>query len=131
MKISHHLQTRFRDCDAFGHVNNAVYLNYLEEARCTWLEALIAKRPIELRDIPIILASVHIDYLSPARFREDLQIDVQVARVGRKSFDLTYELRAGDRLLAKASTVQVYFDYDAQCSIPIPEEMRERLSETL
>lgn len=125
-KFTHELCVRFRDCDAFQHVNNAVYLTYLEEARAAWFFAIMGG-PARPDRFPFILASAHIDYKAPARYRQTLSIDVEVGEVRTRSFRLDYVIRAGDVLVAEASTVQVTYDYAAGSSMPVPEELRQAL----
>jgi acyl-CoA thioester hydrolase len=117
----------FRDVDAADHVNNAVYLTYLETARIAYLvEALGADFAYELS---LILANITVDFRSPARFPERLQIGARVTRVGTKSFVMEHEIRDGDgRLVLEASSVLVAYDYKANASMAVPEDWRTRLA---
>ena len=120
-----HVETvRFRDLDGMGHVNNAVFLTYLEQARLAWFgtDATFA-----LSDV--ILARTEIDFRSPLQVGEQVEIGVRPARVGTKSFELEYELRAGGRLVAEAKSVLVGYDYERRESIPVPERRQRRLTE--
>ena len=76
----------------------------------------------------LILARAEIDYRSPLRDGEDVEVGVRCTRLGRSSFDLAYELRAGGRLIAEAKSVQVSYDYEQSAPFPIPDEWRERLA---
>lgn len=120
------VQVRYADVDAMNHVNNAVYLTYLEMARTAlWREHV---RPAEsARDYPFIVARAEIDYRTPICFGEEVKVFVAVIKVGIKSFTIDYEIRAGARVAAEAKTVQVYYDYAVQRSVPIPDEIRNRL----
>ena len=116
----------FRDVDSAGHVNNAVYLTYLETARIAYLvEVLGAGFAYELS---LILASITVDFRSPAHFPERLEIGTRVTRVGTKSFDVEHEIRGGDgRVVAEASSALVAYDYQANASMAVPEDWRTRL----
>jgi acyl-CoA thioester hydrolase len=116
----------FRDVDVAGHVNNAVYLTYLETARIAYLvEVLGADFAYELS---LILASITVDFRAPARFPERLEIGARVTRVGTKSFAMEHEVRGGDgRLVLEASSVLVAYDYEADASMAVPEDWRTRL----
>ena len=114
----HRDQVRFRDCDAMGHVNNAVFSTYLEEARIGVLGDLI----------DFILARVEIDFRSELRAGEEVEVRTRCHRIGTKSFDLEHVISAGDRVVAEARSVLVSYDYDRGESIPVPDELRERLS---
>jgi acyl-CoA thioester hydrolase len=117
----HQETVRFRDLDALGHLNNAVYSTFLEQARLAYLE------PQGARVRSMILARLEIDFRSPVELGETVEISVTPSRVGSKSFDLDYVLRVGDRTVAEAKTVLVAYDYDTAQSMEIPNEWKERL----
>ena len=119
----HRETVRFRDLDGMGHVNNAVYSTYLEQARLAWFGE---DEEMPLRDV--ILARTEIDFRSPLGVGETVAIGVRPSRLGTKSFDLEYELRADGRLVAEAKSVLVGYDYTRSESRPIPERWRQRLS---
>lgn len=120
------VEVAFRDIDAMGHVNNAVYLSYLESARIKFVLDLLELRG--LGSLPLILAEATVTYKSPAFFGELLTIGMGVSRMGTKSFDLACRISAGDgRLVALARTVQVAFDYASQQTIPVPQALRDRI----
>lgn len=110
-------RVRFRDCDAMGHANNAVYSTYLEEARIDVVGSLSA----------FILARVEIDFRAELRAGEEIEVGTRVARIGTKSFDLEHEIRAGERLVAEAKSVLVAYNYDVSASVPLSAELLERL----
>ena len=109
-------------CDAMGHMNNAVYATMIEQARLAFLTPNGA--PVE----SMILARLEIDFRSPVELGETIEIAVTPARVGTKSFDLDYVLRAADRVVAEAKTVLVAYDYATGSSVELPDEWKERLA---
>jgi acyl-CoA thioester hydrolase len=113
----HRDRVRFRDCDAMGHVNNAVYSTYLEEARIGILGDLV----------DFILARVEIDFRSELRMGEDVEVRTRCSRVGTKSFDLEHVIAVDDRVVAQAKSVLVSYDYGKGASVPVPEDLRARL----
>ena len=117
---------RFRDLDAKGHVNNAVYLTYMESARIAFFVNVGAITGVD--DLSIIVARIEIDFRAPLELDETVEIGVRAARFGTKSFDLEYELRAGGRLVAEATSVCVGYDYASGETVPIPEAWREQLA---
>ena len=123
----HSETVRFSDLDGFGHVNNAVFSMYLEAARLAWF-GRYAGEPMPLRDV--ILARTEIDFRSQVVFGETVAIGVRPSRVGTKSFEFEFELRAGDRLVAEAKSVLVGYDYDSGRSVEVPERWRLRLQAT-
>jgi acyl-CoA thioester hydrolase len=119
----HRETVRFRDLDGMGHVNNAVFSTYLEQARLDWFGA---SDELPLSDV--ILARTEIDFRSPLRWGETVDIGVRPSRLGTKSFELEYQIRAEGRLVAEAKSVLVGYDYERGESIEIPERWRRRLS---
>jgi acyl-CoA thioester hydrolase len=124
----HRETVRFRDLDPMGHVNNAVYLTWIENARIEFLRSLGAFDSPYTGEMTMILARAEIDFRSPLGFGEEVEVAVRPARLGTKSFDLTYELRSGGRVVAEARTVLVTYDYEKAAPIEIPSEWRERLA---
>ncbi len=117
----------FRDLDVAHHVNNAVYVTYLETARIAYLADVLG--PEFVYQISLILARITVDFRSPARFPERLEIGARVTRVGTKSFDMEHEIRGEDgRLVLEASSVLVAYDYEADGSMAVPEDWRARLA---
>ena len=122
----HRETVRFGDVDVMGHVNNAVYLTYIESARIAFLLHLGAVQGLE--DLGIIVARIEIDFRAPLSFGEEVEVGVRAGRFGTKSFELEHELRAGGRLVAEASSVCVAYDYGRRETVPIPDAWRERLA---
>ena len=142
--FTHRIEVRFRDCDPMGHVNNAVYLTYLEQARFAhWralgggdgeAQALVGGSRASAPDgVPgVILARVEIDYRKPATYGETLDVNLGIAGFGRTSLTYEYEITAADgALVAAARTVVVSFDYRAGRPVPISEALKEWLSKKL
>ena len=125
--FTHPIEVRFRDLDALGHVNNAVYLTYLESARIAyWLHVT---RRSGLDALDMILARVEIDYRSPLSYGEAVDVTVRCASMRRSSFVLEFAARerAEGRLVAEARKVLVHYDYAASKSLALPAELRDLL----
>jgi acyl-CoA thioester hydrolase len=114
------VQVRFRDLDSLKHVNNAVYLTYLEIARIEYWKALRFEpvRP------SMLLARVEIDYLKPVLLDDRLEVAMRVSEMGTKSFVMAFEILANDMVAAKGSSVLVWFDHAANVSVAIPDSAR-------
>jgi len=132
------LEVRFRDCDPMGHVNNAVYLTYLEQARFSHWRMLwgFRARPrptgvagAETDTTPgVILARAEIDYRSPARAGDVLEVRLGIVAIGRTSFSYEYEIvDQNGRVVAMAKSVQVMYDYGAGTPVPVPAGIRRLL----
>jgi acyl-CoA thioester hydrolase len=122
----HRERVRFRDLDVMGHVNNAVFLTYIESARVAFLQELGAASTLE--DMSIIVARIEIDFRAPVGFGEEVEISVRASRFGGKSFDLDYELRVGGRVVAEAKSVLVSYDYGKGEAVELPQQWREKLA---
>jgi acyl-CoA thioester hydrolase len=122
----HHERVRFRDLDAMGHVNNAVFLTYIESARAAFLIDLgVATGPA---DMSIIVARIEIDFRAPVSFGEEVEIAVEARRFGEKSFELGYVLRVSGRVVAEATSVLVGYDYERGETVTIPDVWKEKLA---
>jgi acyl-CoA thioester hydrolase len=121
------IEVRFRDCDPMGHVNNAVYLTYLEQARFAYWRELARGR-----DKPgMILARMECDYRRPASVGQLLDVRMRVSRIGRTSFDCEYEIvDSRDRhVIVEARSVQVVYDYATGTPVAMPDHVRERIED--
>lgn len=118
------VRVRFRDCDPMGHVNNAVYLTYLEMARVEYWYRLFNVE--NFKNVNFILARAEIDYRSPAVVNDVLRIYIRAGELRRSSFDFHYVgWNLTRRVVAlTARTVQVVYDYKHMKPAPITEEMR-------
>ena len=128
-KFSHRIEVRFRDCDAMGHVNNAVYFTYFEQARIVLADTLGLRRSLEQAGLGLILAHASCDYKAQVVFGDVLDVGVAVTAIGRSSFTGEYEIRRvkDDSVVATGKSVQVVFDYTDGKTIVIPDVFREKL----
>jgi acyl-CoA thioester hydrolase len=125
-EIVHVEQVRFRDLDPMGHVNNAVFLTYIEQARVVYLSQVGAATGLE--EMNIIVARVEIDFKAPVRLGQEVEVSVRASRLGTKSFDLDYVLRVDGEVVAEARSVQVAYDYERREPVALPQEWREKMA---
>lgn len=125
------IQMRFRDIDGMGHVNNAVYLSYTELARTRFYMTHARKKTLE--DIDFILAHVDIDFESQAVWGDEIEVAAWPSKIGTSSFTLSYEIseKRSGRVLARAKSVQVSYDYARRKPKPIPPDFRKLLEGAL
>jgi acyl-CoA thioester hydrolase len=120
----HRESVRFRDLDGMGHVNNAVFMTYMESARLAFLSSLgLGHNPLE----GLILARAEVDFRAPIELGQEVEIGVRPGRIGTKSFDLEHEVRADGTLAAEGRFVLVAYDYTTGSSRELPAEWREVL----
>lgn len=132
--LRHRIVVRFSDCDPLGHMNNATYLTYLEEARIIlWRRQLgsWARRAAESgpRGEGFILARAEVDFRSQVRDGDELEVRLALGTFGRTSATYDYEIvdASSGRIVCTAKTVQVWIDYDTGRPAPITEETKQKL----
>ena len=117
------VEIRFADIDKLGHVNNAVYLSYFEQARLSYFQQVIGAN-IDWSENGIILARAEINYILPVNLEDNIIVEISCSRTGTKSFDLEYKLfkQSGDKniLATEGKTIMVCYNYKASQTIAIP-----------
>lgn len=117
--------TRWGDVDSMGHVNNAKFITYDEQARTDYLQARQHEAGI---DGPrFILARIACDFIAQLRHPSRIEYGMRTVRLGRSSLTTQGALFVGDQCHARTESVIVWFDYKAQKTVPIPAEVRRAL----
>jgi acyl-CoA thioester hydrolase len=119
------IEVRWRDVDKYGHVNNAVYLTYLEEVRDEWLLRVLADPELAW---DYVLAHVSIDFRHEVTLEDDEVIAIcRLDSVGQSSVRTREEVRTPDGVLAaESSSVIVARDREAGTARPVSAEERSR-----
>lgn len=122
------IKIRFRDLDAFGHVNNAVFFTYMEVARTDYFTH-VGLLKNEWPPIFFIIAEATCQFKAPIQMDTPLAIQVRVGGLRNSSFSLEYQFtdQATGQILALGRTAQVMYDYTAKCTVPLPAEWRQTL----
>jgi acyl-CoA thioester hydrolase len=118
------LRVRYRDIDSLGHVNNAVYVTYLEQARVEYIREVFDATP---EDPGFVVANVGVDYERAIELGETVVVALGVTDIGQSSVTMDYEIRADGTLAATAETTIVALDETGDPT-PIPETWRERIT---
>lgn len=122
------VEVRFADLDVLGHLNNAKYLTYLEQARILYIQEVCGWSG-DWRKLGMILARTEIDYKLPVAFGASVMVYVRTSRIGGKSFDLDYIItRQYGEIASVAKTVMVSYDYEQETTITVPQTWRERMT---
>lgn len=119
---------RWGDMDAMGHVNNAVYFRYLEQARIDWLSQL-GCAPDPEGEGPVII-NAHCTFLQQLKYPGDIEIRTFVGVLGRSSFDTFHEIRRCDEpetLCAEGGAKVVWVNFPLGKSTPLSDEVRAKL----
>jgi acyl-CoA thioester hydrolase len=123
---------RWNDLDAFGHVNNANYLTYVQESRADftwWSRKRAGEKPL-LADM--VVARAEVDFLEPIYDGGfDLDVEIWVTKIGNASFDLAYQMSSNGTIHANAKTVQVAVSMETKKSRPLSDIEREYLGRYL
>jgi acyl-CoA thioester hydrolase len=131
-RFFHPVEVRYGDLDPQGHLNNARYLTYFEQARVHYFIQLGLFTPDQsFMDIGVILAEARVTFRSPVHFGDPVRAGVRTEKLGNKSLVIAQNLvHAGDgRELAGGSVVLVAYDYHKAASIPLPQAWREKIAQ--
>lgn len=122
------IEVRFRDMDAMGHVNNAVYFTYFEQARIHYVQRL-AHMGDPLEPLGMILAEAACQYRAPITLGMPIRVWIRAGEIRQRSFVFLYKIERPDtgQVMALGRSVQVSYDYARGAPVPIPEPWRERM----
>ena len=126
------VKVRFSDLDAMGHVNNASYLSYLEEARLAYYHHVMNMDTDNL-DFDAVVARIEIDYVDQIKLGDNVEIYTRTAKIGNKSSDVEHlivvDKNGAKRIAAKAMTKLVSFDYKKGVSMPVPDDAKKTIKD--
>lgn len=130
--FTHPVEVRYGDLDPQGHLNNAKFLTYFEQARIFYFIKLGLFKPgISFLDIGVIMADVHLAFHAPVMFGMDIHVGVKTTRLGNKSFDVQQSVieHASGKEMCSGQVVLVTYDYHTSQTTSIPSEWREKISQ--
>ena len=131
-KFFHPMEVRYGDLDPQGHLNNAKYLTYFEQARIRYFETLgLFSKGQSFMDIGVIVSDIHIKYLAPVYLGAAIKIGVRTAGIGNKSITLQQTIlnEDGGQLYADGNVVLVAYNYHAHQTTPVLDEWRRKITE--
>ena len=117
------IPVRYRDLDPLGHVNNAVYATYLEQARTSYIDDVIGAPPEELG---LVVANLELDFDRSITFREQVTVGLRTTHIGTSSVSMDYEVRTDDGVAATANSVIVTLDEEGS-PCPVTDDVRQRI----
>jgi len=122
MAFSYPIDVRFSDLDSLGHVNHAVFVSYLEQARYHWWQGFLKERPFE--EDGFLIARIEVDYRKPILIGDKVRVDLRCDKIGTSSFSQVFRIvrEADGVVVAEAHTVQVMLDFKTQRPRPIRPE---------
>jgi len=127
----HPVTVCYRDLDPQGHVNNAVYLTYLESARLGYYQAVDIWHPNSGAQTGMVVAHIEIDYLAPIFLGQTIQVGLRMEKMGIKSLTLVFIIEdvLTKKSIARGKSVMVAYDNQRESSIPIPAAWREKINQ--
>ena len=126
---THPITVRYRDLDPQGHVNNSVYLTYLEAGRIGYYQQVGIYHPDQTLLTGMVVVRNEIDYLAPIQLGQAIEVRLRVEKLGTKSITFAFQmdtLPAG-KSLARGRSVMVAYDNETEEGIPIPAAWREKI----
>lgn len=121
------INPRFKDTDALGHINNASFITWIEEARTPIFK--IFNPGLSVKDWNLIIARVEMDFLAQCYYGKKVVIDSFIEKIGTSSLTIYHKLFQEEVKVAQGKSILVHFDYNKNKSIPIPENIKEALKE--
>ena len=119
------IHPRFKDTDALGHINNASFITWIEEARTPLFR--IFNPELSIKDWNLILARVEMDFLAQCYYGKKVVIKSFIEKIGTSSLIICHDLFQDEVKIARGKSIMVHFDYNTNKSIPIPEDIKESL----
>lgn len=118
------VDVRYQDHDTMGHVNNAIYVTYMEEAR---FDYLTGEMGVAADDLNMVVAHLDVDFRRPVQYARQVTVAVSVTDVGGSSFTMTYEIRDDEGVAVEGETVQVTLDAEMGEPCPVPDAWRDAI----
>ncbi len=131
MKLFTPVHVRFRDLDALGHVNNAVYHSYVEEARVAYFDKVVGTRH-DWDAFGVLLARTEINYLKPIHFKEDITCGIEIISLGNTSIEVAFalfkKLNSDDmEEVCSGKNILVCRDHTTNSTAPIPADWKNAI----
>ena len=120
------MPVRWRDLDAFNHVNNSKYLSYLEEARLQWMLTLPGHGMDD--HVAPVVAAAQLSYRRPIEWPSEVAIELFVERLGNTSLTVGHRIVGAtdpEVLFCDGNVVLVWIDRDSGRAAPLPDAVRE------
>jgi acyl-CoA thioester hydrolase len=126
------VDVRYNDLDTYGHVNNAIYGTYVEEARVDYLETVLGGEIADItgegEETGMVVANLQLDFEQPIRLADEVTVGVRVPRLGEKSFPFEYEIRSQGKVAATGETTMVAYDRATEGAVAVPDSWREEIT---
>ncbi|HIE24409.1 MAG TPA: acyl-CoA thioesterase [Anaerolineales bacterium] len=131
IKFFHPVEVRYGDLDPQGHLNNAKYLTYFEQARVAYLINLeLFEKTLSFLEIGMIIADIHIVFYKPVLWETPVKVGAAITKIGNKSFIFSQNIIHAEtgEVFADGEVIMVAFDYHNQETISLPAEWRKKIA---
>ncbi|GIV27349.1 MAG: thioesterase [Bacteroidia bacterium] len=122
------IQVRYIDIDMQGHVNNATFLSYIEQARVIFFNTFLPDN--DFKKNGLIIARTEINYYEPILLNEEILCGTRIGQIGNKSFtfeNIIYTPK-NNSIKCFAKSVMVCYDYELNCTKEVPTEWKEKFN---
>lgn len=122
------LQMRFNDIDMLGHLNNSVYLTFMDLAKTRYFQAVLGDK-LHWGEIGVVIVNINCDFCAPTFFDDVIEVETAVVAIGEKSLTLEQRVYSPDdeRVRCRCRTIMSGFNTKTLTSEPISDEWREAL----
>jgi len=121
--------TRWSDADALGHINNVMYIRYLECGRLDYFLKVCGMSLEAGQCQGMVLAKLETGFLRQVHHPADLEVATRISRLGNSSFDIDAVIFNQQDVVISSCSVCVWFDFIENLSMPIPTDIRKMLTE--
>ena len=123
------INPRFKDTDALGHINNASFITWIEEARRPVFKEFNSE--LSIGKWNLIIARVEMDFVAQCYYGKKVVINSSVEKIGTSSLTIWHDLFQEDTKVAQGKSILIHFDYSKNKSVPIPEDIKQSLKKHL
>jgi thioesterase len=132
-EFRHHqpVQIRFNDIDMLGHLNNSIYLQFMDLAKAAYFAQFMEGGRFDWGEVTLVIANINCDFYNPTYISEDLEVLTAIESMSHSSLRLeqrVVNVKTGE-VKCRATTTMVNIDPDTVRSRPITDEWRRRLSD--
>lgn len=120
------IEPQYRDLDPNGHVNQAVYSSYCEQARTKYWETVIGQRH-DLAEVALVYSEI--EFNSEIRISDTVTVYQRIEELGETSIPISYELRSNGKVAATCTVVLLSYDREKRAPAPIPDQWRDAIVE--
>jgi acyl-CoA thioester hydrolase len=132
IRFYHPMEVRYADLDAQGHLNNAKYLTFFEQARVRYFEELgLLSKNLSFMEIGMIVADIHIKYRAPVTLGTAIKVGVRIEAIGNRSITVHQTIADGvtGKLYADGMVILVTYDYREHKTTPVSDEWRKIITD--